>query len=66
MGLIGAKDKAKKGDDKQLRRRQLRMAGVVLQSEEAIMATANEPRPLENSAKMDWSEQFGRLSELSN
>ena len=36
------------------------MAGVVLQSEEAIMATANEPRHIQKIvAKMDWSEQFG-------
>ena len=60
-GLSVLKTERRKEMTKQLRkRRQLRMAGVVLQSEEAIMATANEPRHIQKIvAKMDWSEQFG-------
>ena len=60
-GLSVLKTERRKEMTKQLRkRRQLRMAGVVLQSEEAIMATANEPRHIQKIvAKMDWNEQFG-------
>ena len=58
-GLSVLKTERRKEMTKQLRkRRQLRMAGVVLQSE-AIMATANEPRHIQNRCKDGLEEQFG-------
>lgn len=59
-GLSVLKTERRKEMTKQLKhRRQLRMAGLVLQSEEAIIATANEPRHIPKIvAKMQWNERF--------
>ena len=42
------------------------MAGIVLQSEEAIIATSTEPRHIQRiAAKLDWNEEFGPSSTLT-
>ena len=60
-GLSVLKSERRKEMTKQLKhRRQLRMAGIVLQSEEAIIATSTEPRHIQRiAAKLDWNEEFG-------